>query len=203
MNDFAPNELNWEKVNGLMPVIIIETNSNIVLMQAYMNQEALALTMKQKLVTFYSRTKKRLWTKGETSGNFLTLVNITSDCDKDCLLIRVKPKGNVCHLDKLSCFGLEDQTNIGFLSYLENYIETRKAADPTKSYTKRLLDSGVSRIAQKVGEEAVEVALAAVQNNKEEFVNETADLLFHLMVLLKQQNLSLNQIIQVLEKRHQ
>ncbi|MBG3079281.1 bifunctional phosphoribosyl-AMP cyclohydrolase/phosphoribosyl-ATP diphosphatase HisIE [Proteus mirabilis] len=201
MNSETLAQLDWEKVDNLMPVIIQNAISGDVLMLGYMNREALDVTLKSRNVTFYSRTKQRLWTKGETSGNFLKLVNIYPDCDNDTLLILANPIGPTCHNGTESCFA-PAQSQWGFLYELENILRERKNASPDSSYTARLYASGTKRIAQKVGEEGVETALAATVNDREELRNEASDLLYHLMVLLQDQSLSLSDVIGCLQERH-
>ena len=194
-------QLDWQKVDNLMPVIIQHYVSGEVLMLGYMNQEALAQTQSSGKVTFYSRTKQRLWTKGETSGNFLNVVSISSDCDNDTLLILVNPIGPTCHTGANSCF-TNCKTEWGFLYDLEQLLGVRKQADPQSSYTAKLYHDGTKRIAQKVGEEGVETALAATVHDKEELKNESADLIYHLLVLLQDQNLALKDVIGILKARH-
>ncbi|GLX62151.1 histidine biosynthesis bifunctional protein HisIE [Proteus vulgaris] len=201
MNSETLAQLDWEKVDNLMPVVIQNAISGDVLMLGYMNKEALNVTLESGNVTFYSRTKQRLWTKGETSGNFLKLVNIYPDCDNDTLLILANPIGPTCHNGTESCFA-PAQSQWGFLYELENLLRERKNASPDSSYTARLYASGTKRIAQKVGEEGVETALAATVNDKEELKNEASDLLYHLMVLLQDQSLSLTDVIGCLQERH-
>ncbi len=195
------DELDFDKGGGLIPAIITDNYSKEVLMLGYMNYEALVKTLREKRVTFFSRTKQRLWTKGETSGNFLDLVEIKSDCDNDTLLIKVEPKGNTCHLDSYSCFG-EERFEAGFLSYLQNFIDTRKKEMPEGSYTTQLFNSGENRIIQKVGEEAIETVIAAKNSDKDELVNEASDLFYHLIVLFSEKGLSINQILENLKNRH-
>ncbi|QCI23673.1 bifunctional phosphoribosyl-AMP cyclohydrolase/phosphoribosyl-ATP diphosphatase HisIE [Buchnera aphidicola (Macrosiphoniella sanborni)] len=194
-----PN-LDWIKTNGMMPVIIQNYSSDEVLMHGYMNKEALLKTQKEGLVTFYSRTKNALWTKGETSGNYLKVIEMSTDCDYDSLLILVKPIGKTCHLGNNSCFSL-DKCNIDFLFQLENVIEHKKNNYTCDSYTANLYKSGTYRIAQKVGEEAVETILSAVKKDRNEFINESSDLIYHLIVLLHDQDLDLKTIIKNLKKR--
>ncbi|HEK2897103.1 TPA: bifunctional phosphoribosyl-AMP cyclohydrolase/phosphoribosyl-ATP diphosphatase HisIE [Proteus mirabilis] len=201
MNSAKVSQLDWEKVDSLMPVVIQNAISGDVLMLGYMNKEALNVTLESGNVTFYSRTKQRLWTKGETSGNFLKLVNIYPDCDNDTLLILANPIGPTCHNGTESCFA-PAQSQWGFLYELENLLRERKNASPDSSYTARLYASGTKRIAQKVGEEGVETALAATVNDREELKNEASDLLYHLMVLLQDQSLSLSDVIGCLQERH-
>ncbi|MEX0445326.1 bifunctional phosphoribosyl-AMP cyclohydrolase/phosphoribosyl-ATP diphosphatase HisIE [Xenorhabdus sp. SGI246] len=194
-------KLDWEKVDNLMPVIVQHAVSGTVLMMGYMDQEALNVTLSSGKVTFFSRTKQRLWAKGESSGNFLELVEIHSDCDKDTLLILASPIGPTCHKGTESCFA-SAQTEWGFLYQLEQLIASRKNSSPDSSYTARLYASGTKRIAQKVGEEGIETALAATVNDKEELTNEAADLIYHLLVLLQDQDLDLSCVIRQLQKRH-
>ncbi|CDL83042.1 bifunctional phosphoribosyl-AMP cyclohydrolase/phosphoribosyl-ATP diphosphatase HisIE [Xenorhabdus szentirmaii] len=194
-------KLDWEKVDHLMPIIVQHAVSGTVLMMGYMNQEALDVTLDSGKVTFFSRTKQRLWTKGESSGHFLHLVDIYPDCDNDTLLAFVNPVGPTCHKGTESCFA-SAQTDWGFLYQLEQILASRKNALPDSSYTARLYASGTKRIAQKVGEEGVETALAATVNDREELTNEAADLIYHLLVLLQDQNLDLSKIIQQLRQRH-
>lgn len=201
MNSEILAQLDWEKVDNLMPVVIQNAISGDVLMLGYMSKDALNVTLESGNVTFYSRTKQRLWTKGETSGNFLKLVNIYPDCDNDTLLILANPIGPTCHNGTESCFA-PAQSQWGFLYELENLLRERKNASPDSSYTARLYASGTKRIAQKVGEEGVETALAATVNDREELKNEASDLLYHLMVLLQDQSLSLSDVIGCLQTRH-
>lgn len=195
------NKIDFDKMDGLVPAIITDNITGQVLMLGYMNKEAVQETIDKKKVAFYSRSKKRLWTKGETSGNFLNLVDIKIDCDNDTLLIAANPQGNTCHLDQYSCFGIE-KDNYKFLNYLDNLIKTRKDELPGNSYTSKLFKQGENRIIQKVGEEAVEAVIAAKNNDRKEIINETADLLFHLLVMLNQKEISLNDVISELENRH-
>lgn len=196
------DKVDFEKMNGLVPAIIIDSATDQVLMLGFMNKEALEKAIAEKKVTFYSRAKKRLWTKGETSGNYLNLVDIKLDCDNDTLLISAEPKGNTCHLDQYSCFGIEKE-NYKFLKYLDDLIKDRKEKLPENSYTTKLFKEGENRIIQKVGEEAVETIIAAKNNDKEEIINESADLLFHLLVMLNEKNITLDEVISELENRHQ
>ncbi|MDX8000409.1 bifunctional phosphoribosyl-AMP cyclohydrolase/phosphoribosyl-ATP diphosphatase HisIE [Xenorhabdus sp. Reich] len=193
-------KLDWEKVDNLMPVIVQHAISGTVLMMGYMNREALNATLDSGKVTFFSRTKQRLWTKGESSGHFLNLVNIYPDCDNDTLLALVDPIGPTCHKGTESCFA-PAQTEWSFLYQLEQLLASRKNASPDSSYTASLYASGTKRIAQKVGEEGVETALAATVNDREELTNEAADLIYHLMVLLQNQDLDLSTIICRLRER--
>ncbi|TQR60463.1 bifunctional phosphoribosyl-AMP cyclohydrolase/phosphoribosyl-ATP diphosphatase HisIE [Campylobacter troglodytis] len=193
----------WGKVNNLLPVIVQDFKTSEVLMLGYMNEEALRESLKQGKVVFYSRTKQRLWLKGEESGHYLNIVEMGLDCDKDTLLVLASPVGAICHTGSISCF--EETSKKGdfvFLSRLERLINSRKNGDIGKSYTSELFAKGTKRIAQKVGEEGVETALAAVCGDKNELLNEGADLLFHLCVLLADKNLSLNEIIAILKERN-
>ncbi|AJJ61445.1 bifunctional phosphoribosyl-AMP cyclohydrolase/phosphoribosyl-ATP diphosphatase HisIE [Yersinia enterocolitica] len=196
------NQLDWEKVDNLMPAIVQHAVSGEVLMMGYMNKEALAVTEETGKVTFFSRTKQRLWTKGESSGHFLNVVNIYPDCDNDTLLILVNPIGPTCHLGNNSCFA-PAASDWGFLYQLEQLLASRKSADPASSYTAKLYASGTKRIAQKVGEEGVETALAATVNDREELTNEASDLMYHLLVLLQDQDLDLSKVIGRLRERHE
>jgi len=195
------NQLDWEKTDNLMPVIVQHAVSGEVLMLGYMNQEALAQTEQSGKVTFFSRTKQRLWTKGETSGNFLNVVSITPDCDNDTLLVLANPIGPTCHLGTSSCFA-PAKHDWHFLYELEELLASRKTADPESSYTAKLYASGTKRIAQKVGEEGVETALAATVNDRFELKNEASDLVYHLLVLLQDQDLDLSAVIENLKQRH-
>lgn len=185
----------------LIPVIIQDSGTNVVLMLGFMNEEALQKTKETKLVTFYSRTKQRLWTKGETSNNFLHLVDIKADCDNDTLLIKVKPDGPVCHTGDDTCFN-EKNISDNFLSTLEKIVIERKQNPDEKSYTSSLFKKGINAIAQKVGEEAVELIIESKDNDEEKFKNEAADLLFHYLILLAEKNCDLNTVIYVLKERH-
>ncbi|MGG4607875.1 bifunctional phosphoribosyl-AMP cyclohydrolase/phosphoribosyl-ATP diphosphatase HisIE [Providencia sp. Me31A] len=196
------SQLAWQKVDNLMPVIVQHAVSGDVLMLGYMNPEALQVTIESRKVTFFSRTKQRLWTKGETSNHFLNLVDIYPDCDSDTLLALALPEGPTCHNGTQSCFA-PAQSDWGFLFELESLLKARKTASPESSYTARLYASGTKRIAQKVGEEGVETALAATVNDRAELTNEAADLMYHLLVLLQDQNLDLSVIIKRLKERHQ
>lgn len=195
--------IDWDKVDNLVPVIIQDYRSAEVLMLGYMNQEALSKTFEIGKVTFFSRTKERLWTKGEESGNFLNVVDYTVDCDTDTLLILVNPIGPTCHLGDISCFeAVSRKVPWVFFSRLENLLEARKNDDPETSYTASLYAKGTKRIAQKVGEEGVEVALAATVHDKAEVVSEMADLIYHATVLLHDQGLSWEDVLSKLNERH-
>ncbi|AKM47437.1 bifunctional phosphoribosyl-AMP cyclohydrolase/phosphoribosyl-ATP diphosphatase HisIE [Edwardsiella anguillarum] len=193
--------LDWNKVDGMMPAIVQHAGSGDVLMLGYMTPEALDHTERCGKVTFYSRTKQRLWTKGESSGHTLNVVSMTPDCDRDTLLILADPQGPTCHLGSDSCFA-PARAQWPFLYHLEQLLAARKTADPQSSYTARLYASGTKRIAQKVGEEGVETALAAAVHDRDELINESADLLYHLLVLLQDQRLSLGDVIDCLQTRH-
>lgn len=187
---------------GLLPAIIQDVQTGKVLMLGYMNEESLAKTKELNKVTFFSRSKNRLWTKGEESGNFLELVDIKLDCDNDTFLIKVKPQGAVCHTGNDTCWFEKNIEEFSFLHDLEKIISDRKLHPKKGSYTNSLFEKGLNKIAQKVGEEAVEVVIEAKDNNDLLFKNETADLLFHLLVLLREKNISLNEISDVLKERH-
>lgn len=197
------SQINWQKVGGLLPVIIQDYKSAEVLMLGFMNEEALKQSLESKKVVFFSRTKKRLWTKGEESGNFLNIVEFGLDCDNDALLILANPVGATCHTGDISCFEeVSKNADFVFLARLFKLINARKNADEKDSYTAKLFKSGTKRIAQKVGEEGVETALAAVVKDKEELVCEAADLVYHLSVLLADANLSFSEIIAKLKERN-
>ncbi|MFP2767891.1 bifunctional phosphoribosyl-AMP cyclohydrolase/phosphoribosyl-ATP diphosphatase HisIE [Oceanisphaera sp. KMM 10153] len=199
---FDAGTLDWDKVDGLMPTVVQDCHSGRVLMLGYMNKEALAKTLETRQVTFFSRTKNRLWTKGESSGHVLQLKDIGTDCDNDTLLAIVEPVGPTCHLGNVSCFNEQQVPDLTFLAELEQVIASRKGADPASSYTASLYASGTKRIAQKVGEEGVETALAATVHDHDELVCESADLLYHLTVLLQQEGLQLSDVVAKLQERH-
>lgn len=194
-------ELAWEKMEGLIPAIVQDADTGQVLMLGYMDRAAVDATASSGLVTFFSRSKQRLWVKGETSGNVLRLVSIAADCDNDALLVRARPAGPTCHLGTASCFG-EEEAGAGWLGRLERIVAERATADPQTSYTARLLAEGPGKAAQKVGEEGVEVALAAVSRDASGLTEEAADLLFHLLVSLRSRNVSLSDVVAVLRQRH-
>ncbi len=197
--------LDWQKGNGLLPVVVQHAQTGQVLMVAYMNDAALRTTLQSRRVTFFSRTKNRLWTKGETSNHFLHLVDVAVDCDSDSLLVTALPDGPTCHTGTQSCFGDEIRpgaASVAFLAELERVIADRIAQRPEGSYTAKLWSQGAARMAQKVGEEGVEVALAAVTQADDRLIGESADLLFHLSLLLKSRGLSLGQVVKELEDRH-
>lgn len=194
------NSLKFDKTTGLIPCVIQDSLSSRVLMLGYMNQEALLKTMEEKRVTFFSRSKNRLWTKGETSGNFLHLTDMTPDCDQDCLLIKVKPTGPVCHTGSDTCF---KETNPSFsLQQLERVIQDRINNPTPSSYTSKLLKEGINKVAQKVGEEAVELVIESKDGNRDLFLNEAADLMYHYLLLLAAKNTELADVTKVLEQRH-
>jgi phosphoribosyl-AMP cyclohydrolase / phosphoribosyl-ATP pyrophosphohydrolase len=199
-------DLDWDKMNGLAPAIVQDASSGAVLMMGYMNREALAATTATGRVTFWSRSKGRLWTKGETSAHFLDVRSVAVDCDRDTLLILAEPRGPACHLGTATCWGenapQSDAQQLAFLSKLEHIIAQRIVSRPEDSYTAKLVEGGVRRIAQKVGEEGLELALAAVAQSDEEIIGEAADLLYHSLLLLKVKGLSLAQIVAELQARH-
>lgn len=202
--------INFEKAGGLIPAVIQDNATQEVLMVGFMNKEAYEKTEREKVVTFFSRTKNRLWTKGETSGNFLHVVTTQIDCDQDTLLIKVNPDGPVCHTGARTCFepAPDESTNTTqpsafFLQYLENLIQDRRQNPQSTSYTNLLFEKGIQKIAQKVGEEAVETVIDAVAGNQERLKEEAADLIFHLLVLLAASELKLSDVIGVLQQRHQ
>jgi phosphoribosyl-ATP pyrophosphohydrolase/phosphoribosyl-AMP cyclohydrolase len=196
--------LDWRKMDGLLPAIVQDVFDGRVLMQAFMNREALAHSLESNRVTFWSRSRQQLWTKGETSGNTLELAAVHADCDQDCLLVLAIPAGPSCHRNTDTCFDGEHSVRpeLAFLASLERLIAQREAGRPEGSYTTRLFEAGIKRIAQKVGEEGVETALAATAGDREELVNESADLLYHLLVLLRAGKVELSDVTAVLESRH-
>jgi phosphoribosyl-ATP pyrophosphohydrolase/phosphoribosyl-AMP cyclohydrolase len=193
-------QINFSKLNGLVPCVVQDADTNVVLMLGFMNEEAFQKTLEDKKVTFFSRTKQRLWTKGETSGNAFHLVDILLDCDQDTLLIKVHPTGPACHTGADTCFN--EPNDRWSLSSLEVVIDDRKNNPAKGSYTTTLFESGINKIAQKVGEEAVELVIESKDDNKELFLNEAADLVFHYLVLLKAKGHSLKDVLQVLKARH-
>ena len=194
--------VDWEKGNGLVPAIVQDASTEQVLMLGYMNAESLEKTQETGLVTFYSRSRKTLWTKGETSGNTLKFISIAMDCDQDTLLVRALPAGPTCHEGTISCFGDKGPQGLGLLAKLESLIEERKTADPESSYTAKLLQGPLHKAAQKVGEEGVETALAAIAETDDGLVYESADLIYHLMVLLSAKDIKLADVIKELQTRH-
>lgn len=193
-------QLNFDKTQGLIPCIVQDQKTNVVLMLGYMNQEALEKTLAEGRLTFYSRTKQRLWTKGETSGNFLQLVDVKIDCDNDTLLFKVKPEGPTCHTGADTCFNEVNKSN--GLEFLESIIQERKLNPKPGSYTNQLFDSGINKVAQKVGEEAVELIIEAKDDHKELFLNEAADLMYHYLVLLTAKGFQLEDVLSILRQRH-
>ncbi|MCF6263796.1 MAG: bifunctional phosphoribosyl-AMP cyclohydrolase/phosphoribosyl-ATP diphosphatase HisIE [Xanthomonadales bacterium] len=197
------NSLDWEKMQQLIPAIVQDSFDGRVLMQGYMNPAALKHTLKCNKVSFWSRSRQALWTKGETSGNYLKLKSIYSDCDNDCLLVLAEPVGPSCHTGADTCFDNNSTPELAFVASLERLINTRKNDLPAGSYTTELFNSGIKRIAQKVGEEGVETSLAAVAGDDQELLNEAADLMFHLLVLLQARGLTLKKAMAILKSRHQ
>ncbi len=200
------NSLAWDKGNGLLPAVVQDAGSGAVLMLGYMNREALAETLSSNRVTFWSRSKGRLWTKGETSGHYLELRAMAVDCDCDTLLVMAQPSGPACHTGTRTCWGASPPQaaaeSLAFLATLEGVIKERMATRPAGSYTAKLLSEGTRRIAQKVGEEGLELALAAVAQTDPEIIGEAADLLYHTLLLLQVKNLSLSQVLAELQRRH-
>lgn len=193
-------KLDFKKSNGILPCIVQDYETDVVLMLGYMNREALQKTLDEKRLTFFSRSKQRLWTKGETSGNFLYLIEVDADCDNDTLLFRVKPTGPVCHTGSDTCFNQKNEAS--GLEFLDIIIQDRKKNPTLGSYTNQLLDSSINKVAQKVGEEAVELVIEAMDNNRELFLNEASDLMYHYLVLLASKGHSLKEVIEVLKARH-
>jgi phosphoribosyl-ATP pyrophosphohydrolase/phosphoribosyl-AMP cyclohydrolase len=193
-------QINFKKLNGLVPCVVQDASTRVVLMMGFMNEEAFRKTMLEMRITFFSRTKQRLWTKGETSGNFLECVDIVLDCDQDTLLIKAKANGPVCHTGADTCFGEKNQS--AGLEFLESIIDERKRNPKAGSYTNTLLDAGINKVAQKVGEEAIELVIEAKDNNKSLFLNEAADLVYHFLVLLAAKGYALDEVTTVLRQRH-
>lgn len=206
-------EIDFDKCGGLVPAIVQDVASSRILMLAYMNKDAYQLTLERNLATFYSRSKKQIWQKGESSGNTLKIIDISLDCDQDTLLLKVEPTGPACHKGTSSCFDRpqthkvmtkeQNTSSLSFLEDLENVIKQRRVSSTSKSYTKSLFNSGIEAIAQKVGEEAVEVVIAALSQSQDDFRQEAADLVFHLLVLLESKNCSLSEVVDILDTRHQ
>jgi phosphoribosyl-ATP pyrophosphohydrolase/phosphoribosyl-AMP cyclohydrolase len=194
--------LNFDKMGGILPAIIQDARSGEVLMLGFMNREAYEKTISDGKACFYSRTKKRLWTKGEESGNYLNVVEILEDCDHDTLLVKVDPVGPVCHTGQRSCFGEPKGNELGFLSTLQYLLRKRREELPENSYTSELFRSGVNKIAQKLGEEAVELVIESKDQDDGRFLNEAADLLFHLLILLVERGYGLEDVAGILEERH-
>lgn len=199
---FDPQTLAWDKMDDLLPAIVQDAETDQLLMLGYMNRAAVDATLADGLVTFFSRSKQRLWRKGETSGNVLRLVSIAADCDCDALLVRALPAGPTCHLGTTSCFGDDGAAGAGWLGTLERIVAERANASPDESYTASLLADGPAKAAQKVGEEGVEVALAAVSRDALGLREEAADLLFHLLVTLRSRDVSMASVIEILRQRH-
>ena len=197
-----PELLDWAKMDGLLPAIVQDAASGEVRMVGYMDRAALKATIADKLVTFHSRSREKPWRKGETSGNLLDLVDIKADCDGDALLVLATPRGPTCHTGTASCFGADGPPGIGFLVMLANLLKQRASADPATSYTARLMGQGIKRLAQKVGEEGVEVALAATAGDAAELTSEAADLVYHLTLLLQAGDTSWDAVIAELRRRH-
>jgi phosphoribosyl-ATP pyrophosphohydrolase/phosphoribosyl-AMP cyclohydrolase len=195
-------QIDFGKDGGLVPAVVQDADTLQILMLGYMNAEALQKTFDTGLVTFFSRSKSRLWTKGETSGDTLQLVQILADCDEDALLVTARPQGPTCHTKTTSCFGMEEAPGIGFLGHLATIVADRAKADPADSYTARLMHKGIAKIAQKVGEEGLETALAGRAGDLDELHSEAADLLYHLTVLLMARDTSLEAVLDVLRDRH-
>jgi phosphoribosyl-ATP pyrophosphohydrolase/phosphoribosyl-AMP cyclohydrolase len=196
-----PGKLDFSKSNGLVPAVIIDSFTDQVLMLGFMNQESYQKTLDTKRVTFFSRTRNELWTKGETSGNYLDLVDIKLDCDNDSLLVYARPVGNTCHTGDYSCFGVQ-KNDARFLEYLFKFIQQRKIELPEGSYTTKLFTGSPDRIIQKVGEEAIETVVAAKNRDKNEILNEVSDLIYHLFVMLTEQDITLDEVGQTLRNRH-
>jgi phosphoribosyl-ATP pyrophosphohydrolase/phosphoribosyl-AMP cyclohydrolase len=194
--------LRFDAHTGLLPAVVQDASTQKVLMLGYMNHEALQLTLSQQRVWFYSRSRKRLWLKGETSGNYLNLVSVATDCDSDTLLVQATPCGPVCHTGTGTCFGEANLPHSGFLTQLQSIVNERAQAPPTQSYTAKLISTGIPKVAQKVGEEAVEVVIEAVTGNQERMLEEMADLLYHFSVLLRATGHSLQDVERVLHQRH-
>jgi phosphoribosyl-ATP pyrophosphohydrolase/phosphoribosyl-AMP cyclohydrolase len=195
-------KIKYDAVTGLVPAIVQDAHTKNVLMLGYMNQESYEKTLTSQKVTFYSRSKQRLWTKGEESGNFLQLVDIRNDCDEDTLLVSVHPQGPTCHKGSDTCWNTDNDQHFGFLSTLETVIQDRKENPTDDSYVASLFKKGINKIAQKVGEEAVEVVIEAKDNNEQLFLDEAADLLFHYLILLQAKGYVFNDIVNVLKDRH-
>ncbi|MEL6537832.1 MAG: bifunctional phosphoribosyl-AMP cyclohydrolase/phosphoribosyl-ATP diphosphatase HisIE [Bacteroidota bacterium] len=196
------SQIDFGKGDGLVPVVVQEAYTHVVLMLGYMNKEAVDITLETGKVTFFSRSKNRLWTKGEESGNFLELKDLLVDCDNDTLLAKAEPVGPTCHTGTDTCFNESNANRTGFIDYLRAIIASRKGGNPEESYTAKLFTRGINKIAQKVGEEAVELVIEAKDDDRDLFKGEAADLLFHYLVLLEAKDIPLEEIIGVLESRH-
>ena len=195
-------DLDFNKLGGLIPAIVQDAQTNVVLMLGFMNEEAYQKTLETNKVTFYSRTKQRLWTKGETSGNFLNVIKIFADCDNDTVLIKANPVGPACHTGADTCFGETNKDGIYFLQYLQEFINRRFIEKPEGSYTTTLFEKGVNRMAQKVGEEAVETVIEATNGTDDNFIYEASDLIYHLIVLLTSKGYTIGDLAVELKKRH-
>jgi len=202
MSDLDTKQLDWAKGDGLLPAVVQHWRSGVVLMLGYMNADALAQTQQTGKVTFYSRSKQRLWTKGETSGHFLLLKSLRGDCDNDTILIQAEPIGPTCHKGTQSCFGDGAEPPLAFLAELDVLVAQRERERPAGSYTTKLFEGGIRRIAQKVGEEGVETALAAVAQDEAALRSESADLIFHLLVLLRARGVEFADVVEELRARH-
>jgi phosphoribosyl-ATP pyrophosphohydrolase/phosphoribosyl-AMP cyclohydrolase len=203
---FQIDRVDFAKGDGLVPAIVQDAGNGSVLMLGFMNREALEQTLARGRAVFFSRSKQRLWEKGETTGHTLDVVNVALDCDNDTVLVTARPRGPACHNGTLTCFGDEPRSaaaNVAFLAKLEDVIAQRATEKPEASYTARLLEKGVMRVAQKVGEEGVELALAGAAQGEDKVIEEAADLLFHMFVLLRARGVSLSQVVRQLESRHQ
>lgn len=196
------DQVDFDKDNGLVPAVVQDAQTNKVLMLGYMNKPALEETLSSKKVTFFSRSKQRLWTKGETSKNYLNLVEVLVDCDQDALLVKANPEGPTCHMGDDTCWNETNDSPAAFLDYLGEVIKERRTRSPEESYTAKLFSQGINKVAQKVGEEAVELVIEAKDNDADLFKNEAADLLFHYLMLLEAKDFSLSDIISVLKERH-
>jgi phosphoribosyl-ATP pyrophosphohydrolase/phosphoribosyl-AMP cyclohydrolase len=201
MNKIKIEEIDFDKLSGLVPAIVVDASTKDVLMLGFMNKESVEKTLETTLVTFFSRRRKTLWTKGETSGNFLHLVDIKLDCDNDTLLVYANPDGNTCHTGNYSCFNIEKSSSLDFLNQLFSLIKKRRVELPEGSYTTKLFKDGANRIIQKVGEEAIETVIAAKNRDKHEIVNEVSDLVYHLFVLLAEQEIEFADVVENLKKR--
>lgn len=195
--------VDFEKGEGLVPTVVQDAGTGKVLMLGYMNKASLEKTFEEKRVCFYSRSRQELWTKGETSGNFLHVADVLIDCDSDTLLVKARPEGPTCHTGAATCFGEESTGNLAFIAQLEGIIRDRKLNPSESSYTSKLFNKGINKIAQKVGEEAVELVIEAKDDDRGKFKNECADLIYHLLVLLEQKEIPLSEVIDVLIQRHQ
>ena len=195
-------QIDFDKQNGLVPAIVQDAETRQVLMLGYMDKQALSQTIETGKVTFYSRSRQQIWVKGESSGNYLNLVDLYPDCDDDTLLVMATPEGPTCHTGNYNCFATKKSGILGFLPQLQNIIDDRKNKMPEGSYTTKLFEKGIDKIAQKVGEEAVETVIEAKNTNNERLLNESADLIFHLMVLLSKRNLTIEEVEKILIERH-